>query len=117
LDKIDEMKDRFYEEQEHIFDKLPKYYMKIMVGELNAKVGREDSFKLTIGNERLHEISNDNGVGVVNFATFKNLIVKSTMFPHRNIHKFTWTSPDEKTYNQSDHILISRRRHSCILDV
>jgi hypothetical protein len=34
--------------------------------------------------------SNDNGVRVVNFATSKNLTVKSTMFPHRNIHKFTW---------------------------
>jgi hypothetical protein len=30
----------------------------------------------------------------------KNLTVKSTMFPHRNIHKYTWTSPDGKNYNQ-----------------
>jgi hypothetical protein len=43
----------------------------------------------------MHEISNDNGIRVVNFATLKNLTVKSTMFPHRNIHKFTWTPPDE----------------------
>jgi hypothetical protein len=45
----------------------------------------------------LHEISNDNGVRVVNLATSKNLIVKSTMFPHLNIHKFTWTSTDGNT--------------------
>jgi hypothetical protein len=44
--------------------------------------------------ENLHEINNDNGARVVNFAISKNLIAKSTMFPHRNIHKFTWTSPD-----------------------
>jgi hypothetical protein len=31
-------------------------------------------------------IINDNGVRVVNFATSKNLTVKSTMFPHCNIH-------------------------------
>jgi hypothetical protein len=54
---------------------------------------------------------------VVNFATCKNLVVKSTMFPHRSIHKYTWTSPDRKTHNQTDHILIDRRRHSSILDV
>jgi hypothetical protein len=36
--------------------------MKIVLGEFNAKVGREDIFKPTIGNESLHEISNDNGV-------------------------------------------------------
>jgi hypothetical protein len=39
------------------------------------------------------------------------------MFPHRNIHKFIWTSPDGKTHNKIDHILIDRRRHSSILDV
>jgi hypothetical protein len=36
--------------------------MKILLGDFNAKVGREDIFKPTIGNESLHEISNDNGV-------------------------------------------------------
>jgi hypothetical protein len=63
------MKDSFYEELERVFDKLPVYHMKILLGDFNVKVGREDIFKLTIGNERLHEISNDNGVKVVNFAT------------------------------------------------
>jgi hypothetical protein len=57
-----------------------------------AKVDREDIFKPTVGNESLLEISDNNGVGVVNFATSKNLIVRSTMFAHSNIHKFTWTS-------------------------
>jgi hypothetical protein len=56
---------------------------------VNAKVGREDIFKSTIKNESLHQISNDNGVRVVNFATSKNLTVKNTMFPHRKIHTFT----------------------------
>ncbi|PNF32825.1 hypothetical protein B7P43_G04341 [Cryptotermes secundus] len=91
--------------------------MKILSGDFNAKVGREHIFKPTTGNESLHEISNDNGVRGVNFATSKNLTVKSTMFPHRNIRKFTWTSPDGKIHNQIDHILIDRRRHSSVLDV
>jgi hypothetical protein len=63
--------------------------MKILLGDFNAKVGREDTFKPTIGNESLHEISNGNGTRVVNFARSKNLTVKSTMFPHLNIHKYT----------------------------
>jgi hypothetical protein len=53
--------------------------MKILLGDFNAKVDREDVFKPTIGNESLHEISSDNGDRVVNFATSKNLNVKSTM--------------------------------------
>ena len=116
-EKSDESKDSFYEELEQVFDHLPKYHMKILLGDFNAKVGRENIFRPTIGKESLHQDSNDNGVRLVNFATSKNLVVKSTMFPHRNIYKYTWTSPDGKTNNQIDHILIDRRRHSSILDV
>ncbi|PNF34951.1 hypothetical protein B7P43_G18172, partial [Cryptotermes secundus] len=112
-DKIDDIKDKL----EHVFDKFPKYPMKILLGDFNAKVGREDIFKPTIGNESLHDISNDNGVRVVNFATLKNRSVKSKMFPHRNIHKFSWRSPDGKIHSQIDHILIDRRWQSSILDV
>jgi hypothetical protein len=53
-------------------DYFPKYHIKILL-DFNAKVGREDIFTPTTGNERLHEINNDNGVRAVNFATSKNL--------------------------------------------
>jgi hypothetical protein len=94
--KINDVKDSSYEELKRVFDKFPKYHTKILLGDLNAKVGKEDIFKPTIGNETLYEISNDNGVRLVNFATSKNFRVKSMMFPHRNIRKYTWTSQDGK---------------------
>jgi endonuclease/exonuclease/phosphatase family metal-dependent hydrolase len=116
-DTSDDVRDSFYEEIERVFDQFPKYDMKILLGDFNAIVGREDIFKPTTENESSHEISNDNGVRVVNFTTSKNLVVKSTMFLHHSIHKYTWTSPDGKTRKQIDHILIDRRRHSSILDI
>jgi hypothetical protein len=51
-DKIDEV--------ERMFGKVPKCHMKMLFGDFNVKVGREDIFKPTIGDESLHEISNDN---------------------------------------------------------
>jgi hypothetical protein len=38
-DKIDYIKDRFYEELEQVFDKFPKYHIKILLGDFNANVG------------------------------------------------------------------------------
>ena len=76
-----------------------------------------DIFKPTIGNESLHWNSKYNGARIVNVATLKNLLVKSTMFPQRNIHKYTWTPPDGKTHNQIDLILIDRGWHLIILIV
>jgi exonuclease III len=81
-DKTYDVKDNFYEELERVFDKFPIYHTIILLGDFNAKVGKEDIFKPTIGNGSLHEISNDNGVRLVNFATSKNLRVKITMFQH-----------------------------------
>jgi hypothetical protein len=116
-DKSDDLKDSFYKELEQVFDHFHRYHMKILLGDFNAKVGRENIFKATVGNERLHQDSNDNGVRIINVATSKNLVVKSTMFSHRNIHNYTWTSPDGQTHNQIDHVFIDRRWHSSILDV
>jgi hypothetical protein len=39
------------------------------------------------------------------------------MFPHLNIQKYSWTSPEGKTHKQIDYILVDRQRHSNVLDV
>jgi len=43
--------------------------MKILLGDFYAKVVIENIFKPIIGNESLHQDTNDNGVRIVNFAT------------------------------------------------
>jgi hypothetical protein len=63
-----------------------KHHKHILLGDFNAKIGREDIFKPTIGNDNLQEISNDNGV---NFAKSKNLTAKCTVFLHYIVHKVT----------------------------
>ena len=57
-----------------LLSERPSYNTKILIGDFNAKVGREDIFKPTIGNESAHHESNDNCVRTVNFATSKNLV-------------------------------------------
>jgi hypothetical protein len=80
--------------------------MKILLGDFNVKVGREDIFKLTIRNEISHKLSNDKWVIVVNSATSKKLVIKRTMFCHHSIHKYTWTFPERETQIQIYHVLL-----------
>jgi hypothetical protein len=40
---------------------------KNFIRRFQCKIGREDIFKPRVGNESLHEISNDNGVRILNF--------------------------------------------------
>jgi hypothetical protein len=48
----------------------------MLLGDFSAKVGRENIFKPTIGNESLHEIINGSGFRIVNFATSKTYLSK-----------------------------------------
>lgn len=66
---------------------MPFYAITIIVGDFNAKVGSEAVYRLTIGKESLNEELNDNGISVINFDHAKNLIVASTNFSWKNIHK------------------------------
>jgi hypothetical protein len=47
---------------------------------------------------------NDNGARLIEFATL-------------HIHKYTWTSPDGRTRNQIDHLLVRARDRSDLCDL
>jgi hypothetical protein len=51
---------------------FPQYHMKILLEDFNAKMGRENIFKPTTGNESLHQDINGNGFNIVNFTTMYN---------------------------------------------
>jgi hypothetical protein len=70
-DKDDDIKDSVYEELEQVSDQFPRYHLNILLGNFYIKSGSLDIFKLVIGNEFVHEVSNDNEVRVVNFTTSK----------------------------------------------
>jgi hypothetical protein len=50
-DKGDDVKDSFYEELGRVSDDFLRYDMNIFLFDFNAKIGREDIFKATVGNE------------------------------------------------------------------
>jgi hypothetical protein len=79
-------------------------------------VAWEKSARATIGKFSTHKESNDNRTRLVNFAASVNMVVGSTLFPHKLIHKAAWRSADGATQNQIDHVLIDSGHRSDLLD-
>lgn len=111
------VKDNFYYKLDEAYNNCPKHDIKIMIGDFNAKVGKENIFKGAIGSYSLHDNTNGNGMRLIDLATERNMVISSTKFPHRRIHTATWVSPDRMTTNQIDHVLIDARHSSDIMDV
>jgi hypothetical protein len=91
--------------------------VKLVMGDANAKVGREILHQPEIGKHSLHESTNENGLKPVEFAAGWQMAIKSTYFMHKRIHLQTWHSPDEHTFNQIDHCLIDGSYFSDVIDV
>lgn len=47
----------------------------------------------------------------------KELVISSTHFLRKNIHKHTWVSSNRIMKNQIDHVIISKKHMSCISNV
>ena len=60
-DKDDTTKDAFYDKLEVLYKRCPRSDIKTLVGDFNAKVGREGIFGPTVGKHSLHEKTSDNG--------------------------------------------------------
>ena len=81
--------------------------MFLIVGDWNAKVGaRQEGASGIVGKHGLIRERNDNGDRFVSFCAWNNLTITSTMFPHKDVYKYTWTSPDGQYQNQIDHVAI-----------
>jgi len=109
-EKLEEEKDKFYDDLQKTYDTVPKHDIVMILGDLNAKIGKEKAYENVTGKNTLHDVSNQNGEMVCNFAIENNMTVMSSQFQHKTIHKGTWILPDLTTVNQIDHILINMNK-------
>ena len=109
-EKREDIKEEFYNLLEQNINQIANSDIKIILGYFNAKEEKENIYKLNIGNGSLQNETNNNGIK--NYSIRSN--VRSTTFPHKDIHKETWNEADGRTANQVDDVLISNRFRSAI---
>jgi len=92
--------------------------MVILLGDFNAKIGRNvTKWKGVIGAHSLSDRTCTNGERLLDLCASRDLCIGGTLFPHKDIYKYTWTHPSSKWKNQIDHICISRTWRKSLLDV
>jgi len=98
-------------------DEVPKSDLIIILGDVNAKLGKKPAYQKITGEHTLHEETTRNGELLCDFAAANNMIVMSTQFQHKQIHKGNWRSLDYNIINQIDHVLVNQNKKEAIVDV
>lgn len=70
-----------------------------------------------VGGKSAHDISNGNGMRLIEYAIAKDLIITSTFFPRKLIYKHTWSAPNNTFKSQIDHVLINSNYRSSISNI
>jgi len=115
-DKSDTEKDVFYDGLRNLYDACPKHDVKLIIGDLNAQIGKGAMYYPTVGKEAFHQESNENGKRLIHFAASRNMIICTTLFPRKDIHTKTWRSPGVHHFSQIDHVFTDSRHVSHLMD-
>jgi hypothetical protein len=78
-----EAKDQFYKQLERAYAACLSHDVKLVMGDANAKVGRQTVHQPTIGKQSLHESTNANGLRLVDFAAGRQMAINSMYFMHK----------------------------------
>ena len=100
----DEVKGKFYEQVQKIVDGVPRHDKS---NNLERKTLKESL------------VCQEKGVttGNVLYLSVLKKVSLLTMFPHNEIHRYSWTSPNGQHHNQSDHAAVRSNFKRSVQDV
>ena len=90
-------RDAFYDKLSSLINRVPKHDMLIAMGNLTQR-----SALTTKGSRKIscqYEIENldQNGERLTELCELSSMCIANMIFPHKEIHKFTWNSSDDRT--------------------
>ena len=112
----DEESENFYLQLQSLVDSVPKKDIIFVIGDFNAIVGNNHTGHEDVMGKFGHGKMNRRGERLIEFCRDSDLVITNTLFKHRPRRKTSWTSPDGKTKNLIDYILVSRRWKTSVLN-
>ena len=105
--------DNFYRQLQEIIDQTPRQDIIVVQGDWNANVGRDAQADWGgVCGPYCNAETNERNLRLLDFATFKNLVLIKSLGPHKPSRRRTWHSPDRKHYNQINYILVRKQFQS-----
>ena len=106
-DAMDEQKIESYNQLQDTISDYNRNDLLVVMGDLNAKVRNNNTNRREVMRKFGIGIMNDSGERLCDFCSANGFVITGTIFPHKDIHKLTWRSPDGRTVNQIDHVLVN----------
>ena len=106
------------ESLQQVYDRTPRHDIIITMGDWNVKLGNQMEGENGVGGKHgLGSDRSDNGERFIEFCATNDMAIATTMFPHKDIHNYTWTSPDGRIRNQIDRIAVDGIFRRSVQDV
>ena len=82
------VKDDFYEQLQVVLEQVPRRYVKIVMGDMNARVGSDNTGREEVmGRHGARAEMNENGERWADFCQVNKLVIGGTLFPHKVSHE------------------------------
>lgn len=109
LDSEDFIKDSFYDSLHSTIQNIPKSDKLVIMGDFNARVGRDhQTWKGILGPHGIGNC-NSNGMSLLGLCAEHGLTVTNSLFRLPNRHKTTWQHPRSKHWHTLDYVLVRAR--------
>ena len=114
LSACSDVKDQFYCKLDDLLNTIPKNDHIYLLGNFNARVGKDhEAWPDCLGKYGIGKI-NDNGQRLLELCSNYHLCTTSSFFPNKLQHKASWMHPRSKHQHQLDHVITRKDQLSLV---